>query len=113
LPFEINQKIVQREFNLVKDYNPGPGYYGVTRNPKYADVYKTSFLELYRENPKSQKKFQGKLRAPTFKVKEREDLYQKNGNLCLPMVYTGNFLIAKRKLIYGKNRQPWTWVLPR
>lgn len=30
-------------------YTPGPGYYGVTRNPNYLHFYNTSFPELYHE----------------------------------------------------------------
>lgn len=46
-------------------YTPGPGYYGVTRNPNYLHFYNSSFPELYQEPDPSF--YASKLRGPVIR----------------------------------------------
>lgn len=46
-------------------YTPGPGYYGVTRDPNYLHYYNSSFPELYQEpNPGL---YASRLKGPVIK----------------------------------------------
>ena len=52
--------------DLRSNYNPGPGYYGISRNPEFKDVYKTSFNDYFRFDDEERDIFQEKIRAVKF-----------------------------------------------
>ena len=48
------------------NYTPGPGYYGITRDPKYLYYYNSSFPELYKESDPHF--YSSQLKGPTFQA---------------------------------------------
>jgi hypothetical protein len=63
----------KRNENASQSYTPGPGYYGISRNPYFADTYKSSFADLYKEPTEAKEFHVARLKGPVLKFSKRTE----------------------------------------
>lgn len=73
---QISNLLAGRDSDLAQNFNPGPGYYGMPRDPKYIGQYKTSFADIYKIPPEFRDTYKQRIKGLKFSYDRTKSLNQ-------------------------------------